>query len=268
MEYIQAEKEDLLTVFNIVQDTIKKIYPKYYPEEVVEFFCTLHSKENIEKDICNHSVGLLINDGIVVGTGCYNENHITRVYVLPKYQKKGYGTYIMSMLEAKIAQKFQQVYLDASLPASHLYEKRGYVTKEHCEWEVENSVILVYEVMEKELVVNSSKINYDGKIFVPKSNSDNGEVNEQTIFHYHQKGEEFYADYSGGEVRKGFMVGTVSDNGELDFCYQHLNINNEIKAGKCHSVPVYLENGRVELHEEWQWMNGDCSKGNSIVMER
>lgn len=153
MEYIQAKQEDLLTVFHIVQDTIKTVYPKYYPKEVVDFFCTLHSKENIEKDICNHCVGLLMDDGIAVGTGCYHENHITRVYVLPKFQKKGYGTYIMNTLEGEISQNFPMVYLDASLPASHLYESRGYTTKEHCKWEVENGVILVYEVMEKELLL-------------------------------------------------------------------------------------------------------------------
>lgn len=29
----------------VVQQTIKAVYPKYYPAEVVDFFCELHSKE-------------------------------------------------------------------------------------------------------------------------------------------------------------------------------------------------------------------------------
>lgn len=151
MEYILAQKNDLKIVFDIVQKTIKSIYPKYYPQEVVKFFCELYSLENIEKDICGGSVGLLKDGDRFVGTGCYKENHITRVYVLPEFQGKGYGTYIMNCLEEEISEIHKKAYLDASLPASHLYEKRGYVTIEHRKWEVDNGAILVYEVMEKEL---------------------------------------------------------------------------------------------------------------------
>ena len=32
-------------------------------------------------------------------------------------------------------------------------------------------------------------------------------------------------------------------------------------------MPVILENGRIELHEEWQWLNGDMSKGSSVIVE-
>ena len=40
-EYILAKTADLDTVFNIVQNSIKSTYPKYYPKEVVDFFCNL-----------------------------------------------------------------------------------------------------------------------------------------------------------------------------------------------------------------------------------
>ena len=85
------------------------------------------------------------------GTGCYQDNHITRVYVLPEFQGRGYGTFIMEQLEDIIAGEYDKVYLDASLPACHLYEKRGYQTIRHDRWNVENGVVLVYEIMEKDL---------------------------------------------------------------------------------------------------------------------
>lgn len=151
MEYILAQKDHLKLVYDIVQRTILSIYPKYYPQEVVKFFCDLHNLENIEKDICEGLVGLLKDGDDFVGTGCYKENHITRVYVLPEFQGKGYGTYIMNCLEQEISQSHEKAYLDASLPASHLYEMRGYVTTEHCKREVDNGAILVYEVMERTL---------------------------------------------------------------------------------------------------------------------
>lgn len=176
MEYIKAIEKDIDAVYELVNETIKAIYPKYYPAEVVDFFCKHHCKENIAKDIEDGRVGILVVDDAMVGTGCYKDNHITRVYVKPKYQGRGYGSYIMQCLEADIAKNHDSVELDASLPASHLYEKRGYKTVKHEKWNVENSVVLVYEIMEKPLASVTTDICYDGRFFVPKINTDNGEV--------------------------------------------------------------------------------------------
>ena len=149
MEYIRATKEDGAQIFDLVQRTIKSVYPKYYPKEVVDFFCELHSRKNIAADIENGSVGVIRNGNQIVGTGSYKENHITRVYVAPEYQKQGYGSYIMQCLENEISLNYDTVCLDASLPASHLYENRGYKTIKHEQWSVENDVILVYGIMDK-----------------------------------------------------------------------------------------------------------------------
>lgn len=151
MEYIKATETDLEQIVILVQETIKTIYPKYYPKEVVDFFSELHCQENILKDIKDGVVGVLKKEDEIVGTGCYRDNHITRVYVKPVFQKQGCGSYIMQCLENEIALQNETVYLDASLPASHLYEQRGYKTIKHERWNVENGVILVYEVMEKHL---------------------------------------------------------------------------------------------------------------------
>lgn len=91
MIYELAKPEDVQAVYDVVQNTIKTIYPKYYPSEVVDFFCELHSRETIAKDIENGYVSVLKIHGNIVATGCFVDNHITRVYVLPEYQKKGYG---------------------------------------------------------------------------------------------------------------------------------------------------------------------------------
>ncbi len=149
MEYVKATEKDIEQISMIVQDTIREVYPKYYPKEVVDFFCKLHCKENISEDIKNGLVGILRNDNMIVGTGCYKDNHITRVYVKPECQGKGCGSYIMQCLENQISLQYDTVYLDASLPASHLYEKRGYQTTKHVRLNVEKGKILVYEVMMK-----------------------------------------------------------------------------------------------------------------------
>lgn len=267
MIYKLATKENVEDVYNIVQHTIKTIYPKYYPTEVVDFFCELHNKDAIAKDIENGHVKILEVDDKMIATGCFVENHITRVYVLPEYQKKGYGTYIIKNMETEIMDKYDKVNLDASLPAAALYEKLGFTTVKHEKHPVENGVILVYEIMEKELHRNSTEINYDGRKFIPKMNSENGEVSEQTIFTYHQKGNLLWAEYDGGDILKGTLVGKVSKNGELDFVYHHMNLDMQIKTGKCHSVPNILDNGKIELSEKWEWTSGDFSKGESRLLE-
>lgn len=151
MTYELAAIEDAKAVYEVVQHTIKSIYPKYYPREIVGFFCGHHNEEAIEKDIKDGNVSVLKIDGNIVATGCFVDNHITRVYVLPEYQRKGYGTLIVKNIEAQISEKFDKAYLDASLPAAALYEKLGFVTVRHERYPVENEVILVYEVMEKAL---------------------------------------------------------------------------------------------------------------------
>ena len=267
MLYELAKTEDLQTVYEIVQHTIKTIYPKYYPAEVVDFFCEHHNKDAIARDIENGHVSVLKIEEKIIATGCFVENHITRVYVLPEYQKNGYGTLVMKNIEAQISDKYDKVYLDASLPAAALYEKMGFTTIKHEKYPVENGVILAYEVMEKELHTISTKINYDGRKFLPKMNSANGEVSEQTVFTYHQKGNLLWAQYSGGDILKGSLIGNVLPDGELDFVYHHMNRDMQVKTGKCHSVPKVMENGKIELLERWEWTNGDCSKGESLLTE-
>lgn len=151
MEYRPASIEHTEQIFQLVQNTIQTIYPKYYPKEVVDFFCNLHNKENIKKDIEAGHVGILLQDNLLVGTGSFQDAHITRVYVAPAMQGQGCGSYIMTCLEEKIALQYDKACLDASLPACSIYEHRGYRTIRHEKYQLENGVVLVYEIMEKEL---------------------------------------------------------------------------------------------------------------------
>ena len=40
-----------------------------------------------------------------------------------------------------------------------------------------------------------------------------------------------------------------------------------MRIGVCHSIPQILDNGKIELYEKWQWLNGDKSEGESVVGE-
>ena len=166
MEYIIATEKDTSAVFELVQDTILTVYPKFYPQEVADFFCALHSIENIRHDVKSGYVFILLHDKRIVGTGSYKDNHITRVYVKPQFQRQGYGSYIMECLESEIGLKYDSVYLDASLPASRLYESRGYKTVRHEKITVKNDAVLIYEVMEKRPCKTDTSINYTSGLSV------------------------------------------------------------------------------------------------------
>ena len=154
MEYLTATVEMADTIHNILHTTIKTVYPKYYPKEVTDFFCQHHSREHILEGIVSGNMGVLIDRDIIIGTGCYDGNHITGVYVLPDYQKQGCGSKIMDCLETEISKKHDTALLDASLSALCLYEHRGYKTVGHGIYELQNDVKLVYEIMEKKLKDN------------------------------------------------------------------------------------------------------------------
>ena len=149
MKYITATTEMADGIRDVLHTTIKNIYPRFYPKEVVDFFCNHHSREHVLEGIASGNMGVLMDEDVIIGTGCYYGNHITGVYVLPKYQNKGCGTMIIDHLEREIAKKYDSVELDASLAAVILYEHRGYKTVGHGKYDLENGVKLVFEKMRK-----------------------------------------------------------------------------------------------------------------------
>ena len=52
------------------------------------------------------------------------------------------------------------------------------------------------------------------------------------------------------------------------YYYQHINRHRQVRIGKCHSIPHIMENGKIALQEKWQWLNGDLSCGESVVVEQ
>lgn len=111
------------------------------------------------------------------------------------------------------------------------------------------------------------EINYHNKLFRSKSNTPNGEVDGQTIFKYTQDDNLITGTYSGGQIISGQLIAIVNENGTLDMRYQHINNDQEFRTGICTSTPKVLENGKIILHEKWQWTSGDKSQGESIIEE-
>lgn len=110
-------------------------------------------------------------------------------------------------------------------------------------------------------------MNYNKRIFRAKSNAENGEVNAETRFFYFQKDNQLSGSYSGGEIVEGHLLGLVNSDGSLDFYYHHINRSGKLMAGKCRSTPSFDADGKLILHENWQWLTGDQSTGQSVIEE-
>ncbi|NJB71159.1 hypothetical protein GGR42_001621 [Saonia flava] len=110
-------------------------------------------------------------------------------------------------------------------------------------------------------------MNYNNKKFRALKTSENAEVSAETIFQYKQEGAIVTSEYSGGQIVKGHLIGLVNDNGVIDIRYHQINTNGELMTGKCISTPEIGNDGKIRLHEKWQWTSGDKSKGESTLIE-
>ena len=110
-------------------------------------------------------------------------------------------------------------------------------------------------------------INYNDRLFRTVDNSGTGEVDQSTIFHYHQKEDVVWASYEGGAIRFGTLIAKVQPDGSLDMRYSHINQHGQIMTGNCWSRPEVLADGRLRLVENWQWTCGDYTKGKSTIEE-
>lgn len=105
----------------------------------------------------------------------------------------------------------------------------------------------------------------DGRTFAGTATSADGEGGPATRFHYRQQGGTVWADYAGGDIVRGHLVGTRSGD-ELDFRYVQLNTSGETATGHCVSRIETRPDGHLRLHETWTWESRRGS-GTSTVDE-
>ena len=136
-------------VAEIVEKTIKAVYPHYYPYGAVKFFLDLHQEDRIREAAGREEIYFAIVQGEIVGTGSIRGNEICRLFILPEYQGKGYGSRMMDLLEDMVFRQYQVIHIDASFPAESMYLKRGYRIETYEKIETESGDYLCYHTMEK-----------------------------------------------------------------------------------------------------------------------
>ncbi|MGK5637070.1 hypothetical protein ACSNOK_01925 [Streptomyces sp. URMC 126] len=83
--------------------------------------------------------------------------------------------------------------------------------------------------------------------------------------HYHQHRDLVWAEFSGGRVRQGRLVGRCDADGVVSAAYCQVLTDGEVVSGRCVSHPERLPDGRLRLREEW--CRADGSHGTSYIEE-
>lgn len=121
-----------------------------------------------------------------------------------------------------------------------------------------------YEKGKTLFATNDAPFTVNDRQFVAIENSESGEVSAQTTFCYHQKDNVIWAEYSGGSVIRGFLVGTIDSQNHLHFTYQHINTEKILKSWACDSA-LKTVNGKLRFYEKWKWTDGE--EGESVIEE-
>jgi GNAT superfamily N-acetyltransferase len=273
MNIHNASGGDFELVRSIVSGTIQAVYSAFYPEDVVKFFLDHHDDEAIRRDIAEDNVFLLDVDGATVGTGTIHGNEITRVFVTPAHQRKGYGTQIMRELESIIARTSRVARLDSSLPGYNLYLKLGYRPVAYKMISTPGGQVLCYHEMEKTLRPEDASPeaypfpHFDNHVFRQTAGPLDF-VNGETSWIVRQEGQVLWGEYEGGPIQKGFMVGSVSESGEIELSCQHIDHAMRLFTGSCKAAAVIPENGRIriECRREWR-VDGQTVVEDAVLEE-
>ena len=111
-----------------------------------------------------------------------------------------------------------------------------------------------------------NQINLHNKKIILLDNSEKGEVSSKTIFEYQQNQNLITADYKGGTIRYGKIIGQL-ENEKIEMLYQCLTTDGVLMAGKAIAdVSISAEN-KMKLKLNWEWISGKEGKGESEYIE-
>ena len=113
----------------------------------------------------------------------------------------------------------------------------------------------------------ASPITLDGvKMNVIKT-AENGVVNHETIFRFSQKDEVVSAEYQGGKILKGFLVGKLSIQNQLEFSYCQMQVDGKLDNGVSICQLSQNEKGKIILTEHFEWKSRPGEFGTNVFQQ-
>ncbi|MGL5824646.1 MAG: hypothetical protein ACRCYU_07395 [Nocardioides sp.] len=104
-------------------------------------------------------------------------------------------------------------------------------------------------------------MSYEGRLFQKAGGGDG------TVARYRQHGDLVWADFTGGSVRRGAILGTCAPDGTLRLGYTMVLAAGDLISGHTVSVPQWQVDGRLMLREEWQRYGAAATSGVSYLEE-
>jgi hypothetical protein len=104
-------------------------------------------------------------------------------------------------------------------------------------------------------------MNLNGLTMYVSTTADIGVVGAGTLLHFTQKGDRVLARYGGGSIKRGYLVGEMSE-GSLSFRYTQLEASGEIHGGSSNCDLVTLPDGRTRIVEHFTWRTREGSGDN------
>jgi len=98
----------------------------------------------------------------------------------------------------------------------------------------------------------SHSLNLDGKRMNAIQTAANGAVNVDTVFEFHQSEDRVWAEYSGGQIAHGYLVGVISDD-RLEFRYCQMQLNSVLDGGRSMCELRLAENALIQIVEYFEW---------------
>lgn len=265
LNFLEAAENDLSSIIEMEQDPANKsfIYP-YTMDRHLEVlgrkdeFCIVARNDQME------TIGFMI----FAFTPKETRSMEFRRFVVQQ-KGNGFGRAFIRWAKDFAFQKhdMNRLWLDVfsdNFRAISLYQKMGFKCEgmkraavlEKGQWKSQYLMSFLRSEYESDkiLVKDTSPFNLNHTFFKSEELVKQGEVDTNTVFHYQQKGNIVWATYHGGLIKMGNLCGKILGN-KLEFTYQQVNRQEELKRGKCHSI-LKLENNRLTLHEQWEWDNG------------
>ena len=94
----------------------------------------------------------------------------------------------------------------------------------------------------------------------------NGIVNKDTIFVFTQVDGRVSAEYSGGRIEKGFLIGKM-ENDRLNFSYCQLQTDGTLDNGISACELLISGQGKIRLIEHFEWKSRHQEPGINIFQE-
>lgn len=108
-----------------------------------------------------------------------------------------------------------------------------------------------------------NKLSFDGRIMNAVQTASNGVVNHETIFTFRDSNGVITAQYEGGRVKKGYLIGKL-DKEKFEFRYTQIHTDDQLDGGHSICEIEMLEDNRIRLIEHFEWSEG---KGTNIIEE-